>query len=170
MRKSAILCLGILICVSCARRKSLKAQLSVTFANHLGRFDSSARLDSIRVLWTIPVTDKLGRIRDDTIYMREYARLKTQLAGAQQRGEKDSILFLRYEIAVMEKEIDSISRGVGQGDTTHSFGTLMGCAYYVTGFGRSRADSTMLFADTSGTLRFTEFLDSSLVRTLRRMK
>jgi hypothetical protein len=55
--------------------------------------DSTAMLDSLHVRWNIPVTQKMGRIYDDSIYVREYSRVKSQLAGALSLGDKDSIEF-----------------------------------------------------------------------------
>ncbi|HLI92580.1 MAG TPA: hypothetical protein VKU83_03185 [Puia sp.] len=170
MRLSFIAAVTLLLAAACTHKRTLTEQLTSTLSSHLRRLDPVAVVDSVHILWTVPVNERFGRVVDDTVYIREYSRLKTELAGAQQRNEKDSIAFLHYEIAVMEKEIDSISKAVAKGDTTDRFGTLIGCAYYLRSADRTRPDSTMLFVDSTNTLRFTEFLDSSLARTIRHLR
>ncbi|HEV2352921.1 MAG TPA: hypothetical protein VGR89_01650 [Puia sp.] len=170
MRRISIAAVTLLLAVACAHKRTLPEQLASTLSNHARSFDPVAVVDSVHILWTVPVNERFGRVVDDTVYIREYNRLKTQLAAARRRNEKDSVDFLRYEIAVMEKEIDSISKAVARGDTADKFGTLIGCAYYLRTSGRTGLDSTMIFIDSLNTLRFTEYLDSALVRTIRRMQ
>lgn len=169
MRKMIIAAVPLLL-AACTQKKTLTQQLALTLSNHLVRLDSSARIDSVHILWKVPVTDKLGKIIDDSVYIREYNRLKGELASALQHNEKDSIAFVRYEMGVMEKELDSMSKGIDRGDTTEKFGTMIGCAYILTARDHTWLDSTMLFVDSTNTLRFTDFLDSSLARTIRHMQ
>lgn len=153
---------------SCNRPTStLTEQLTVAFSHHLSRIDPGVRLDSVHLLWSVPVTERLGRVIDDTVYVREYHRIRSQMAGALQRNDRDSIAFYRYEIAVLEREIDSISKAIGQGDTTRRYGSLLSAAYYLEKEGHTLNDSTLLYIDTSGVLRYTGYMDSSIARTIR---
>ena len=167
MGKLTLTAFILLTCISCRQKQTLTEQLSLSFSHHLEQIDAAAKLDSVHILWNIPFNQRLARIIDDSIYVREYSRIKSQLAIAKQQNEKDSIAFYQYEINYMEQEIDSISRSIGQGDTAHAFGYLIGCAYYIKKKDMIRADSTILFVDSTHTIRFTEYMDSSLRRTVK---
>jgi hypothetical protein len=167
MAKSAIILSALLFLCACQHRQTLPESLTAIFSDHLRYIDSAATLDSLHVRWTIPVTEKMGRIFDDSIYVREYSRIKAQLAGAMTMGNKDSIEFYEYEIDYMEKEIDSIGHSIGQSDSSHRYGSLVGCSYYLSGKMKKLMDSTMVFIDTTSTVRFTDFIDSALRRTVK---
>src|SRR5580698_5198722 len=116
MKKISILIFILFILFSCKQPKTLSEQLTASFGSHLGKIDSLAVLDSVHIQWTIPVTQRLGRIIDDSVYIREFMRLQGQLAKARQRNNRDSIDFLEYEINYMKQEIDSVTRSIAQGD------------------------------------------------------
>lgn len=167
MRKLLFLLALLSVLLSCSHKKTLTEQLTVAFSNHLSRIGPDATLDSVHILWSVPVTEKLGRVIDDTLYVREYNRIRTQLAGARQKNDRDSIAFYNYEIKVMEHEIDSISTAIGQGDTTRHYGSLICAAYSLEKQGHTANDSTLLYLDSAGVLRYTWYMDSSIARTTR---
>lgn len=167
MSKTRIIAFALLLLCGCHHPKTLPESLAVIFADHLQQIDTAATLDSVQVRWNFPVTAKLGRIIDDSIYVREYSRVKAQLAGALATGDKDSIEFYEYEIHYMEKEIDSIAQGIGLSDTSRRFGSLVGCSFYISKNKKTLMDSTILFIDTTSTVRFTDYLDSALRRTVK---
>src|ERR1700722_5341479 len=162
--------LALLLLLSCSQRKPLPAVLTESFTHHLQGIDSAASLDSVHILWNIRVTQKLGRVIDDSIYMREFVRVQGQLAGAQVKNDKDSIEFYQYEANYMKKETDSITKSIAQGDTTRQWGHLIGCAYYLTKNRQKKLDSTYIFIDSTATMRFTDLMDSALRRTVATMK
>jgi len=167
MRKLFLAILTLLV-ISCKQhRQSLAEQLTVTFSNHLKQIDSATELDSVHILWKVMVTERLGRIIDDSTYVREFTRIKAQLGNAQQKNDKDSIEFYQYEINYMEKEIDSLNRSIPGGDITKSYGSLIGCAYYIRRNNKTKIDSTILFIDSASTMRYTEYMDSAISRTIR---
>ncbi|HTR27641.1 MAG TPA: hypothetical protein VMH27_00125 [Puia sp.] len=170
MNRFGIIVFALLPFCACQRPRTLPESLGAIFADHLQRIDSATILDSLHVQWTVPVTARMATVFNDSIYVREYTRIKGQLAGALVMGNKDSIDFYEYEIHYMEKEIDSISHGIGESDTIHRYGTLVGCAYYVSKYKKSAMDSTVLFIDTTSTVRFTDFMDSSLRRTVKLLR
>jgi hypothetical protein len=167
MRKPAFFIFACLFVISCKQRQTLTQQLTSAFSTHLKQIDSAAVLDSLHILWSVPATPRLGRIIDDSVYSKEYSRIKMQLASAQQNNDKDSIEFYQYEIDYMQKEIDSISKGIVHSDTTHRYGTLIGCMYYVRKNNKIKTDSTLLFVDSTSTIRFNEYLDSAIHRSIK---
>lgn len=169
MRKCLPLTFAGCLLIACSQKKSLTTQLTEAFSNHLTRIDSTITLDSVKIIWNVPVNERLGRIIDDTVYVREYNRIKIQLAGAAAKNDRDSMAFYRYEIRVMEHEIDSIAKAIGTGDTTHNYGSLVACAYYLKSNDRVIKDSTLLYIDSTNKLRYTGFMDSSIARTTRRL-
>ena len=164
---AAIFALSLLI--SCKQQKKLPEQLHESFANHVKKMDSSAVLDSIHILWNTSVTERLSRIIDDTVYLRESMRIQAQLLRAKQKNDKDSIEIYRYEINNLQKGIDSMTKSIAQGDTTRHYGNLMGCAYYITKNQKTSIDTTIVFIDSTYTLRYTEFMDSAIRRTIKKM-
>ena len=159
--------LTVLCLVASCRQKTLNDQLAGAFTLHLKIIDPDVRLDSVRVLWSTPVNEKLVRTIDDTVYVREYNRIKRQLSNARLANNRDSIAFYLYEIHVLEHNIDSISKSIRQGDTTHQHGLLLSCAYYLTKQGKAIADSTFLYLDSAHTLRYTWYMDSSIAKSAR---
>jgi hypothetical protein len=167
MNKSSLTVFALLLVCACQHARTLPESLAAIFSDRLQQIDSAAALDSLHVRWNVPVTEKMGRIFDDSIYMREYSRIKTQLVGALASGNKDSIEFYEYEIRYMEKEIDSIGHSIGLSDSSHRFGTVVGCSFYISENMKRRMDSTIVFIDTTSTIRFTDFIDSALRRTVK---
>lgn len=166
----AYISIALLFCCGCHHPKNLPESLTTIFADHLRQIDSSMTLDSLQVLFKWPVTEKMGRIFDDSIYVREYSRIKGQLANALLAGNRDSIEFYQYEVHYMETEIDSIGRAISTGDTSHRYGTLVGCTYYLRRMQTSVMDTALVFIDTTSTVRYTDYLDSSLRRTARMVR
>ncbi len=159
--------LAILLSTSCKTRKSLSEQLTGSFATHLQKFDSAATLDSVHIIRYVAATQRLGRIVDDSIYNRELVRLQSQLSDAKGRGNRDTIKFYLYEINALQTQMDSVTRSIPMGDTTHNVGYLIDCSYYITRSGKKRMDSTLVYIDQGGILRYTEFLDSAIKRTIQ---
>jgi hypothetical protein len=169
MTKIRITVLALLLS-GCHHPHTLPQALATIFSDHLRRIDSAATLDSVQVRWNFAVDEKHGRIFDDSIYVREYTRVKAQLAEALPIGNKDSIEFLEYEIHYMEQEIDSIGRSIPLGDTIRRYGSLVGASFYISKNNKFRMDSTIIFIDTTSTVRFTDFLDSALRRTVKTLQ
>jgi hypothetical protein len=169
MTKIRIVVLTVLL-GGCHHPQTLPQSLAIIFSNHLRRIDSAATLDSVKVRWNFAVDEKHGRIFDDSIYVREYTRIKSQLAEALPMGNKDSIEFYKYELHYMEQEIDSIGRSIPLGDTTRRFGSVVGASFYISKNNKFRMDSTIVFIDTTSAVRFTDFLDSALRRTVKMLQ
>jgi hypothetical protein len=166
MRKILLLLACSWVVVSC-HQPTLNEQLTAAFQNHLGRLDPEATLDSVHIIWNVSANERLARIIDDSIYVREYHRIRRQLANAEAINDRDSIAFYHYEIGVLEHGIDSVSESINRGDTTRSHGTLLNCSYFLTKAKRRIMDSTMLFIDSANVLRYTNFMDSSIARAMR---
>lgn len=170
MTRIAKIILAALLSCGCHHSKTLPESLTAIFTDRLHRIDTATALDSLHVQFNIPVTEKLGRIIEDSVYIREYSRIRAQLAGALLMGNKDSIEFYKYEIRYMEQEIDSLGRGIALGDSSRRYGSLVSCAYFLGENHHSLMDSTLIFIDTTNTVRYTEYIDSALQRTVRAMR
>jgi hypothetical protein len=169
MRKLPVTIFALLLIISCKHKKNLSEQLSESFANHLRKIDSLVTLDSVHIIRFAPVNQRLGIIIDDSIYRREFMRIQARLLNAQQNNDKDSIEFYQYEINNLEKGIDSVTKSIDLGDTTHNNGYLINCFYYITKNGKQKIDSTLVFIDSTSTLRYTEFIDSSIIGTIKKL-
>ncbi|MFI5154223.1 MAG: hypothetical protein ACHQET_12865 [Chitinophagales bacterium] len=167
MRKLLATMLVLLLNISCKHQKNLSEQLTESFVKHLGKIDSLAKLDSVHILWNTSATQKLGAIIDDSAFTREFMRVQLQLRSAQQKNEKDSIEFYQYELSYMKGEIDSVNKSISLADTSHKYGYLIGCAYYITKNKKTIIDSTLIFIDSTSTLRYTEFMDSAIKRSIK---
>jgi len=169
MRKSLVTIFALLLVISCKHKKNLSEQLNESFANHLRKIDSSVTLDSVHIVRFAAVNQRLGIIIDDSIYRREFMRIQQLLLRAQQNNDRDSIEFYNYEINNLEKGIDSVTKSINTGDTTHNNGYLIACSYYITRNGKKKIDSTIVFIDSTSTMRYTEFLDSSIKGTIKKL-
>ena len=116
-----------ILVVSCKHSTSLSDQLKINFAAHLKLIDSALTLDSFRLIGTRTMTQRFGRIIDDSIYVRELYRVKEQLANALKAGKNDSAAFYQQEVDYMVPNIDSLTNSISKGDTTRKFGTLVAC-------------------------------------------
>jgi hypothetical protein len=167
MRKLPLAIVTLLFIISCQHQKNLSEQLNDSFTNHLKKIDASATLDSVHIIWNTIITEKVGRIIDDSMYVREFMRIQAQLMSAQKKNDIDSIQFLQYEINIMKEEIDSVTKSIGKGDTTRKYGYLIGCAYHITKKEKKKIDTAIVFIDSTSTMRYTEFMDSSIRRTIK---
>ncbi len=170
MLKALAIVAALLLAISCKTKKDLSAQLGETFAKHLLKVDSSSTLDSVHIIWSVRVTRKMGAIIDDTIYNRELMRLESQLAGAKERTDMDSIKFYVYEIHALRTQMDSVTKAIALQDTIRDAGHLMNCAYYISNPEKKRMDSVLVYIDSTSTIRYTDYLDAALSRTARSMK
>ena len=151
-------------------KNTLAENLTTNFANHLRKLDSSITLDSVHIIRFVSLNQRMGRIIDDSIYRREFMRIQVQLLRAQQNNYKDSIEFYQYEIKNLERRgIDSVTQSISVGDTTHNNGYLINCSYYISKNGKQKIDSTIVYIDLTSTMRYTEFIDSSLKRTIKKL-
>jgi hypothetical protein len=169
MRKTMIF-LSCAFFIGCHQSSSFQEQLDRYLAEHIKKLDTLVVLDSIRITQNIAVNQKLGAIIDDSIYMREYTRLKAQLAVAAALRQPDSMAYYRDEIHYMDKELDSIGRSIGRADTSSNFGHLIDCRIFISKLGRLKTDSVLLFMDSSSTLRFPQLMDSFLKKSLNNFK
>jgi hypothetical protein len=83
------------------------------------------------------------------------------------KNDKDSIAFYRYEINALERGIDSISKSIPHTDTLHRFGSLISCAFFLRKGDKTISDSTLIYLDSAHYLRYTDYMDSSISRSIR---
>ena len=68
----------------------LSSQLKKDLSSRLLKIDSSAFIDSFKVMQVDTIVPRLGKIIDDTIYTRQLNSVREQLAHAKTRPRKDS--------------------------------------------------------------------------------
>ena len=154
---------------SCQQPETLTQQLDEKFDIHLKKIDPSVTLDSLHILWKINLTQRLGKVIDDTIYIRELSNIEMQLIKAIQKQYKDSIKFYQSEIDYMKSNTDSIANQIDNSDSSRKYGYMMRCAYYITKNSKTIIDSTLIIIDSASKLQFTEIMDSSISQTIRKL-
>jgi hypothetical protein len=154
---------------SCQQPETFSRQLDEKFDTHLKNIDPSATLDSLHILWKINLTQRFGRVIDDTIYIRELSKIQMQLINATQKHYKDSINFYQSEIDYMKSNTDSMAKQIDNGDSSRKYGYMMRCAYYITKNSKKIIDSTIIIIDSASKLQFTEIMDSSISQTIRKL-
>jgi hypothetical protein len=144
----------------------LADQLKKIFTTHLAAIDSAATVDTFNVIWRGNITERLGRMIDDTIYRQELSNVRRQLMHALRNKDKDSIKFYQEEVNLLVKEVDSVDKAVPEGDTLHRYGIVVACSFGVQKDSRRRLDSTFIFMDKNMRIINDDFIDSGLHRSL----
>jgi hypothetical protein len=141
--------------------RDLQSQLKDNFSMHLAKTDSAVRLDSFQVTWVDTLTERFGRVIDDTVYTREQQRIQRQLENA---TDIDSIKFFQYELAYMAKEIDSLTKSIGTADTIKKYGIAVKIFFRVAKNGRAADSYTYYFLDKHMTVLDSELIDSVFIK------
>src|SRR5664279_3565997 len=97
--------------LSCkSKHKSLADRVKDNFLSHVKKMDSTLVLDSFSIIKIDTINRRTERIIDDTLYMMEFNRVRTQLANAKKGGRADSIEFYQGEVNYMQTQFDSLER------------------------------------------------------------
>lgn len=165
--KKAILFILIVIIVmmGCSTRPDLTSQLKANFSFHLAKVDSAVVIDSFRILGIDTLVEKLGKIIDDTIYMRQLRSVQAQLDHALTRSNKDSIEYFRGEVKYMSGQIDTLTSSIETADTKSKFGLMVRCVYQLSKKDKYKTDSLVYFFDAKGNILSTDIIDSSIRRS-----
>ena len=161
--------LGIISCKS-KPAPDLSSQLRTDLSARLLKVDSLAHIDSFKVLGVDTIVPRLGKIIDDTIYIRLLHSVQEQLAHAKTRPRKDSIRYFQEEINYMQGQIDTLTESIKTADTTRKFGILARCYYQVSKNGKFKADAIYYFIRNNGYILNDEMLDSTITRSYRAVK
>jgi hypothetical protein len=123
----AIVMLAYFLFLACkTKTTSLPDQLKTTLASHLKKIDSLAVLDSLHILYNVPLTEKLGRIIEDSAYSIRIRGAQAKLLSAKENNDTKGIEKYQDELNYMNKVFDSVSNSISSGDT----GKLLGIYNY----------------------------------------
>jgi len=148
----------------------LSSQLKKDLSSRLLKIDSSAFIDSFKVMQVDTIVPRLGKIIDDTIYTRQLNAVLEQLAHAKTRPRKDSIAYFQGEVDYMTGQIDSLTASIKTADTIHTYGIMAGCYYRIRKNTQQAHDSIYYFIQKSGDIVNSEMLDSIILRSYRNLK
>jgi hypothetical protein len=165
----ALILMAIVSCKS-TPPSDLSSQLKKDASSRLLKIDSSAIIDSFKVMQVDTIGQRFGKIMDDTIYIRQLNSVREDLAHAKTRSRKDSIAYFQGEIDYMTGQIDSLTASIKTADTTYKWGIMAGCYYRVRKNTRQAHDSIYYFIQKSGEIVNSEMLDSFIVRSYRKLK
>ncbi len=154
-----------MVTIGCTTKPaSLTSQLKTNFSFRLAKVDSLAVIDSFRILGVDTLVEKLGKIIDDTIYIRQLHAVQAQLDHALTRSNKDSIEYFKGEIKYMSGQIDTLTSSIETADTKSKFGLMIRCVYQISKKDRYKTDSVVYFLDAKGNILSTDIIDSSVSR------
>jgi len=150
MKKSfATILLAYSLFLACnTKSASLEDQLKTSLVLHLKKIDSLAVLDSVRILYNIPLTEKLGRIIDDSVYALLIRRAQVKLLTAKENNDVKAIEQYQDELNYMNKVFDSVSNSISSGDTTRKYGHVIGVSYSISKNQITKIDSAVFFLDS----------------------
>ena len=106
------------------------------------------------------LTEKFGRVIDDTIYTREHDQIRTLYQNA---IDKDSLEFYKYELDYMATEIDSITRSIPTADTKKKYGLAVKVFFKITKRSKSSNSYAYYFLDKSGNVLDPDLIDSVFI-------
>ncbi len=144
-------------------------QLKTIFLSHLNKIDSTIVLDSFRVIRIDSIDKRHQLIIDDTIYMREFARVQGQFINSLIEKNTDSSRFYQDELDYMGTQIDSINKEISKADTTLKLGLLAICKIQVSKHNRSQEMMLRYLMDLNMNIWNTPMIDSSIATIERKL-
>jgi hypothetical protein len=148
----------------------LSGQLRNDLSSRLLKVDSSARIDSFKISGVDTIVPRLGKIIDDTIYIRELHTVEEQLAHALTRPREDSIRYFQDEVNYMKGQIDTLTASIKTADTTNKYGIVVRCDYQISKHGKNEKNSIYYFLRDGGYIINSEMLDSFITRSYRALQ
>jgi hypothetical protein len=170
MKKTfAIVILAYSLILSCkTKTTSLPDQLKTSLVSHLKKIDSLAVLDSVHILYDVPLTEKLGRIIDDSVYSFLIRSAQTKLLVAKENNDTKGIEKYQDELNYMNKVLDSVSNSISSGDTTRKYGHMIGVSYSITKNQITKIDSAVFFIDSVSNIIHPTLIDFFLENALKK--
>lgn len=166
---SALLLASILV-LSCREKSpTLSDQLKTSLISHLKKIDSVAVLDSIHIVYNVPLNEKLGRILDDSGYLIQIRNVQAQLSAAKEKNDKNGIEIYQGEIDYMNKVSDSVSQAILKADTTREFGRMISVAYTISKNQKTQLDSALFFIDSVSNMLYPSLIDWSLQNAIKKL-
>ena len=148
---------------------SLPDQLKVNFLLRVNKIDSTVHLDSFRIVRADTVDQRLERIIDDSIYIREFTYVQAQLANALKEKKVDSIGFYKGEVDYMTPQVESLTNVISKADTTKKLGIVAVCSFQLSKKGASQRGMAYYFMDRSYKVWDSELIDTAIATVARRL-
>jgi hypothetical protein len=148
---------------------SLSDQLETNFLSHLMKNDSSIVLDSFLVIKIDSIDKRHQVIIDDTIYLREFARVQGQWNNAVKEKKKDDIEFYQDELDYMTGQLDSINKEISKADTIIKLGLLAICKIQLSKHNRSTERILRYYLDMDMNIWNTPMIDSAIADIVRKL-
>jgi hypothetical protein len=172
MKKISVIGLSYLLLLSCQTKQApLSDQLRAYLQSHLTKIDSTVVLDSFRIIAMDSIDQRMERIIDDTLYLREFYRVQGQFIDANiKQQRKDSIEFYQDELKYMMTQVDSLTRVISKADTTKKLGLLAICRAQLSKQDRKQELTLYFFLDWGGQVWNPEMIDTAILGTSKRLK
>ena len=148
---------------------SLPDQLKENFLSHLNKIDSTVVLDSFRVLRIDTIDQRHERAMDDSVYLREFRRVRAQLSNAVVAKKTDSIGIYQDEVNYMQKQADSLSREISNADTAKKFGLVARCKIQLSKHAKIQERTIRYFLDLNMKVSNSEMIDSVIATMSRNL-
>ncbi|HWY34194.1 MAG TPA: hypothetical protein VNX68_06075 [Nitrosopumilaceae archaeon] len=152
-----------------SKSPSLSDQLKTIFLSRLKKNDSTVILDSFRVIRIDSIDQRHQRIIDDTIYMREFARVQGQLINSIIEKKSDSIGFYQDEVNYMGTQLDSMNKEIAKADTISKLGLLVICKIQLSKHNRSQERILRYLLDMNMNIWNSSMIDSSIATMVRKL-
>jgi hypothetical protein len=148
---------------------SLPDQLKVNFLLRVNKIDSTVHLDSFRIVRADTVDQRLERIIDDSIYIREFTYVQGQLANALKEKKIDSIGFYKGEVDYMTPQVESLTNVISKADTTKKLGIVAVCSFQLSKKAASQQGMAYYFMDRSYKVWDSELIDTAIATVARKL-
>jgi hypothetical protein len=170
MKKLITIATFIYILISSCNTKtaSLPDQLKVNFLLRVNKIDSTVHLDSFRIVRADSVDQRLERIIDDSIYVREFTYVQRQLVNAIKENKADSIGFYKGEVDYMTPQVDSLTKVISKADTTNKLGLVAICSFQLSKNGATQQGMAYYFLDKNYKVWDSELIDTSIAAVARK--
>ncbi len=133
------------------------------------KIDSVAVLDSIHIVYNVPLNEKLGRILDDSGYSIEIRNVQAQLSAAKEKNDEKGIEIYQGEINYMNKVSDSVSKSILSADTTRELGRMISVIYVISKNQKTQLDSALFFIDSASNMLYPSLIDWSLQNAIKKL-
>jgi len=162
--------LAYILFLSCSEKSpSLSDQLKTNLISHLKKIDSVAVLDSIHIVYNVPLNERLGRIVDDSGYSMEIRNVQAQLSAAKEKNDEKGIEIYQGEISYMNKVSDSVSKSILSADTTRELGRMISIIYVISKNQKTQLDSALFFIDSASNMLYPSLIDWSLQNAIKKL-
>ncbi len=164
-----VLLIHVFITSCSTKTASLPDQLKVNFLLRVSKIDSTVHLDSFRIVRADSIDQRLERIIDDSIYVREFTYVQEQLSNAIKAKKTDSIGFYKGEVDYMSPQVDSLTNVISKADTTKKLGIVATCSFQLSKNGATQQGMAYYFLDKNYKVWDSELIDTTIATVARKL-